>query len=333
MVNLNISNYYYSLTEQNFPSWEAVATSTIALIGVGITAYRTISPYFASLERRVVNTGLSYRGLLNHTRDNMESYKADWMSPASDFKLLFWTSGCDIPPRISQNVNEIYERTKKARINKNVIEKDGLNMCCWDFIFLCLLENNIVSKEQIDQICTITSCLNKEKKQHEEHFNLASAFFDSSQNYTVYRSIQDVASKPPALGDILVYFDGQNNWPSHVMLCIGNYKYLHLVRKNKGVEEGNFLSKESRVFWGEEKKIYRIPSAEISKNVKKFIEDYTDHLGYKPEKEVTDKEMDEVINTWRHLTSEEREAKEALEDMDRIKRLQDWAKERALAPC
>lgn len=143
----------------------------------------------------------------------------------SDFKLLYWKNGANVPESI---------RSKVARKVEKVIlkEENKLRMCCWDFCYLVLCKANLITEEQMNDIIHIGAV----SKQIDPLLSLPFALIDG--DWANSNSFTD--SSYPSPGDIALV---KYRWEEiekigHVMINSGPGTFYELD-DNLGVKDFN----------------------------------------------------------------------------------------------
>ncbi|HHF7360992.1 TPA: hypothetical protein ACPSKQ_003279, partial [Legionella feeleii] len=162
------------------------------------------------LSKELIHAASLYQGKLQHISSNGYYVSQAFLaSYANDFIINFCDSIGDVPPQIKSAVAEKFEVVKKSPPNTTVVERHASNenphLCCWEFCLLVLNDINMISKEQIDDLCYIVYTINEQnQEQNEEDSNqlltLADALFNPDGSYKCYSP-----DHLPSPGDLLIF--------------------------------------------------------------------------------------------------------------------------------
>lgn len=150
----------------------------------------------------------------------------------SDFKLMYWKSGANVPKNISSKVARKIEKMTLKEENK-------LRMCCWDFCYLALSKANLITEEQMNALIHIGAV---SKKNNDPLLSLPGALIDGdwANSNTFTDSIY------PLPGDIVLikYRWGEIDKIGHVMINSGPGTFYELddgVFGEKDFNKNRFL--------------------------------------------------------------------------------------------
>lgn len=207
-----------------------------------------------SIEDKIVNAARKYEGKLGWIQD------ISWK--ISDFKLLFWKSSATI----NREVQAKHERAQQDISEQDPDYRNRLKMCCWEFCLLVLYDAGIITANQIDIICTIEKKHTKAQVFTDFRLSIVHALYDA---FNPKKYDFDWKANPPGKGDLLLFFYNSSSIqnPYHAAISLGGYHYIDLVNSETKNVEIRTLSTKFEI-------VYKIPAADLSKNIEDFIDTY-----------------------------------------------------------
>lgn len=185
----------------------------------------------------------------------------------SDFKLMYWKTGAEIPENI---LDKVHQKFENALSLTDISEKNKLRMCCYEFCYLILFKSGLLMEDQINDIIHISAnsmARLPEDNPRGKRVYMPEAFMDGD-----WSNVNSLVDDNLPLPDDIILVKSIIGKIQHVALSLGGHKFYELndgVLGEKDLLKNKFESKFESVYL---KYYYWVSLKDVQNNVTKFIE-------------------------------------------------------------